>query len=156
LRELSRIVHLEPSLVDYHLLYLEKRDLIYSVQDGQFKRYHPKDAIGPDKRRDIFGTHDKPLIGLLRQPLPFRIVILILRSGTMSHKELANLVRRSPSTVSHHLDKLIRAEVVTRNPNGVGFCLSDPARIEKILLSFVPQPALLTDGFLEIWDDLYL
>lgn len=156
LRELSRTVDLKLNLVDYHLLYLEKRDLIYSLQDGQFKRYYPKDQLGSDMKRDVYGAPDKQLVGLLRQSVPFRIVILIAKSGTISHKDLTAALRKSPSTVSHHLDKLLRAGVVSRDTDGQGFCLADSSRIERILLSFTPHPETLADGFLEIWENLYI
>jgi predicted transcriptional regulator len=156
LRELSRTVDLKLNLVDYHLLYLEKREIIYSLLDGQFKRYYPKDMLDADHKKDIYGAPDKQLVGLLRQPIPFRIIVLLARSGVMSHKDLTEALHKSPSTVSHHLDKLHRAGAVTKSPEGRGYALSDPARIERILVSFTPHPETLADGFLEIWENLYI
>lgn len=156
LRELSRTVNLKLNLVDYHLYHLEKHGLIYSVLDGHFKRYFPKDELGAAEKRDTVSAPDKPIIGLLRQHVPFRIVILLAKSGIMAHGELAESLHKSPSTVSHHLEKLIDAGVVVRSSDERGFRLSDPARIEKLLVSFTPQPLSLADGFQEIWDGLYI
>ncbi len=154
LREIGREVRLSANLVDYHLLYLEKRELVYSIQDGQYKRYFPRDAIGADWSH--FSAPDKRIVSLLRQRVPFRITILILRNGAMTHGEIVHGVRKSPSTVSHHLEKLLAVGVVSRNGNTSEYLISDPARIEKILLRFNPQLTSLTDGFLEIWDDLVI
>lgn len=156
LRELSRVLGLKLNLVDYHLHYMEKRELIYSIQDGQFKRYFPKDEVGTGQKRDLVSAPDKPLVGLLRQQVPFRIVILLAKSGVMAHGELVELLHKSPSTVSYHLEKLIDAGVVERSSDAKGYRLSDSARIERVLVSFTPQPLTLADGFLEIWESLYI
>lgn len=103
-----------------------------------------------------FSAPDKRIVSLLRQRVPFRITILILRNGAMTHGEIVHGVRKSPSTVSHHLEKLLAVGVVSRNGNTSEYLISDPARIEKILLRFNPQLTSLTDGFLEIWDDLVI
>ncbi len=155
-RELSRIVALRPNLVDYHLHHLEKNDLIYSQLDGQFKRYYPKDQLASDLKKDIVSAPDKPIVGLLRQQVPFRIVILLAKFGSRSHKELTEALHKSPSTVSHHLDKLVLQSVVVQAPEDRSYRLAEPARIERLLMSFTPHPTTLADGFMEIWDNLYL
>ena len=154
LREISRTVNLSPNLVDYHLLYLEKRELVYSLQDGLYKRYFPKDAIGERKSRDLISAPDKRIVSLLRQRVPFRITLLLLKNGPMTHGRMVESVQKSPSTISHHLDKLMKAGVVAKDEGKSEFVISSPAEIERILLQFNPQPASLTEGFLEIWDDL--
>jgi predicted transcriptional regulator len=156
LRELSRALTLSVNLVDYHLLYLEKRELVFSLSDGPFKRYFPKDSIGADQKKDRISAPDKLLVGLLRQPVPFRIIILIAKNGTMTQRELAEALRKSPSTVSHHMDKLIGAGVVVKDPSASGYALSSPGKIERVLLAFAPHPDSLTDGFLTIWEDLHV
>jgi len=156
LREIGRTVSLSANLVDYHLLYLEKRELVYSLQDGLYKRYFPKDAIGESKRKDLISSPDKRIVSLLRQQVPFRITLLILKNGPMTHGRIVESIRKSPSTVSHHLDKLMKAGVVSKNEGKSEFTVSSPEKIERILLQFNPQPANLTEGFLEIWDDLVL
>jgi predicted transcriptional regulator len=156
LRELSRTVSLKLNLVEYHLHYLEKRELVYSVLDGSFKRYFPKDELGTAEKRDTVSAPDKPIIGLLRQQVPFRIVILLAKSGILAHGDLAKSLHKSPSTVSHHLEKLIDAGMVIQSSDERGYRLSDPARIERLLVSFTPQPLSLADGFQEIWESLYI
>ena len=156
LREIGRTVSLSPNLVDYHLLYLEKRELVSSLQDGLYKRYFPKDVIGEGRHRDLIDAPDKCIVSLLRQRMPFRITLLLLKNGPMTHGRMVERIRKSPSTVSHHLDKLMKAGVVSKNEGKSEFAISSPAKIERILLQFNPQPANLTEGFLEIWDDLVL
>ncbi|OGC76282.1 MAG: hypothetical protein A2Z27_03355 [candidate division Zixibacteria bacterium RBG_16_50_21] len=154
MRELSRNVGLRPTLVDYHLLQLEKRGFIYSMQDGQFKRYFPNDFYGVDRKMDLFDASDKPLVGLLRQRIPFCITVLLLRHEASSNRELSEFLRRRPSTISYHLHRLIEAGVVEQKPGERGYCLVDAERIERILMLFTPLPQSLTEGFLRIWEDL--
>lgn len=156
MRELARVLDMRLNLVDYHLHYLEKRDLVYATEDGEFKRFFPTDSPDGAERKDLTSAPDKPIVGMLRQPLPFRIIVLLARYVTRTHKELTDDLRRSPSTVSHHLEKLSRAGIVVALDDGRGYALSDRARIERILLAFKPHPASLADGFVEIWDSLEL
>lgn len=156
LRELSRTLALSVNLVDYHLLYLEKREIVFSLSDGSFKRYFPKDPFGADQKKNLIGAPDKFLVGLLRQSVPFRITILIAKNGMMTHRELTKALHKSPSTVSHHMDKLISAGVVVRVPSASGYALSSPEKIERVLLAFAPHPDSLADGFLTIWEDLHV
>ena len=154
LREIGRVAGLSPNLADYHLLYLEKREFVYSLQDGQYKCYFPRDSITVDGNR--FSASDWRIVRLLRQKVPFRITLLILKKGTMTHGEIVRCVRKSPSTVSHHLMKLTNAGIVSRSDDTSEYLISDSTRIEGILLRFNPQPDSLADGFLEIWNDLVI
>jgi predicted transcriptional regulator len=154
LREIGRVVGLSPNLVDYHLLYLEKREFVYSHQDGQYKCYFPRDAITVDGNR--VNASDWRIVRLLRQRIPFRITLLILKNGTITHGEITRDVRKSPSTVSHHLMKLTAVGIISKNPSTSEYSISDSTRVEGILLRFNPRPETLTDGFLEIWDDLVI
>jgi len=154
MRELSREVHLEKNLVDYHLEYLEMNDVVRSESDGQFKRYFPLQTFEQAGAGALVSASDKATVMMLRQPVPFRVVVLIARRGCMAHKDLAKELRKSPSTLSHHLEKLQRAGVVSPNPDGRGYVLADEKRIARILLSFNPMPSLLANGFLDIWEDL--
>lgn len=156
LRELCRTVDLKLNLVDYHLRYLEKRGIISSTEDSQFKRYFAKDEMGAEQRRDLISHMDKPLVSMLRQPVPFKIVILLAESGVMTHGELTKLLGKSPSTVSHHLSKLLEAKMVIKTDDGRAYRLAEPSRIEKILVAFNPQPLTLSNGFLEIWENLHI
>ena len=141
---------LKLNLVEHHLHYPEKRELVHSVLDGRFKRYYQKDALGTDDKKEAISAPDKPIVGLPRQPIPFRMIILLTRSGVMAHRELADVLRKSPSTISHHLEKLMAADVVAKSPDGRDYRLSDSARMERMLVPFNPQPQTLADGFIEI------
>ncbi|KAF5028120.1 Bacterial regulatory protein, arsR family [anaerobic digester metagenome] len=154
LRELSRMLGLAHNLTEYHLHYLEKRSLVFSQQDGMFKRYYPRDPPGTEDRRDRFSDRDKPIVAMLRKPIPFRIIVLLAKDGELLHKDLVAGVKRSPPTVSHHLEKLVGMGIVAKGGQGGGYLLADPPRIERILLAFTPQPASLMDGFIGIWEDL--
>ena len=154
MRELARILDMRLNLVDYHLHYLEKRDFVYATIEGEFKRFYPKDSLAEAERKDLTSASDKPIVGMLRQTVPFKIIVLLAKYGTRTHKELVDALGRSPSTISHHLDKLSTAGIVTTAEGGQGYVLSDRVRVERILLKFTPHPTSLTDGFIEIWESL--
>lgn len=156
LRELARFVGLKHNLVEYHLYYLEKLELVQSIQDGMFKRYFPSDSMGSDSRLDLLGAHDKRIVSLLRQPVVFKIIVLLFMTGAMSQKELSRQIRRSQSTINYHVSRLLETELVAKSEGGSGYVLVDPERMERILLTFSPQPFTLTDGFLDIWESLRL
>jgi len=132
----------------------EKKDVVRSESDGQFKRYFPLQTFEQAGTGSLVSASDKATVMMLRQPVPFRVVVLLARRGCMAHKNLAKELRKSPSTLSHHLEKLQRAGVVSPNPDGRGYVLADEKRIARILLSFNPMPSLLANGFLDIWEDL--
>jgi len=156
MRELSREVRMQKNLVDYHLEYLEKNDVVRSELDGQFKRYFALQVPDSHAIGSVVSASDKATVMLLRQPVPFRVVVLLARRGCLSHKDLATQLRKSPATLSHHLDKLLKAGVVAPNPDGRGYVLADEKKTARILMSFTPMPSLLANGFLDVWEDLRL
>lgn len=156
LREIGRTVGFSINLVDYHLTYLEKRGLVYSHEDGQYKRYFPKEIMDESDGKGMVSASDKEVVSLLRRPWPFRITLLVLKNGSMTHGDVVREIKISPSTVSHHISRLLVAGVIQKKEGGAEYSIRDPGRIEKLLLRFNPQPANLTDGFAEIWEDLVL
>lgn len=156
LREISRTVNLPPNLIDYHLLYLEKHGIVSSLEDGLYKRYFAKGEVGDKKNGALINASEMNIVSVLRQRMPFRIILLILKNGPMTHGKIADGIRKSPSTTSHHLERMVRAGVLVKREATSQFDVSSPERFERILLRFEPHPASLTEGFMEIWDELVL
>lgn len=141
---------MQKNLVDYHLEYLEKSDLVESQTQGQFKRYFPHKA----EAENLVDAADKPLIMLLRQPVTFKLVVLLTMYNVMATADMARLLRKAPSTISYHLGKLERCGVVSTSQDGQGYCLSDQKNTARVLMSFNPQSRALANGFIETWEEM--
>lgn len=127
LRGVHRAVRLPFGQVLYHLNYLEKLELVVVKKDGKFSRYFVKNLIG---------RKEKDVISLLRHEVPRTISILLLFRKEMSHKQILEHVRVSPSTLSFHLAKMVDSEVVAREQRGREslYRLADEPAVTRTLL----------------------
>lgn len=157
LREISRQLDLSVPLVDYHLNFLEKYELVAAINDEQYRRFYPKDRLGSDVKTDALSADEKRIVALLRQRIPLQIVLFLLKKGSAQHKEMIPLMGVSASTLSHHLNRLVRRGVVIRTAAGEerGFRLADEGRTARLLLHYEPPPGTLVEGFIEIWEEFH-
>lgn len=157
LRELARQLQLSVPLVDYHLNFLEKYGIVTGITDEQYRRFYPKDPIGADRKTDILSSEEKRIIALLRQRIPLQIVLFLLRNGSAQHREMVPVMGISASTLSHHLNKLLRRGVLQKSTSGDerGYRLSNEGHIAKLLLHYEPPPGTLVDSFVEIWEEFH-
>ena len=88
-----------------------KSDLISLKDDGIYKRFFVSGKVG---------RRDKVLIGLLRQEVPFKIIISFLFPGFCSEGELSKDLKLSYSTVHFHITKLLEKEVIKPAEGGNG------------------------------------
>jgi DNA-binding MarR family transcriptional regulator len=102
-RELERKLNIPKSTLDYHINFLRKNNFISIKNDGNLKRFYIFGKVG---------TKDKKLLGLLRQDVPFKIIINLLVPGHCSETELSNDIKRAYSTISFHIDKLLTKEII--------------------------------------------
>ena len=87
LREIEKELGLSIGVLEYHLTYLEKKDILSVEREGHRKRYFVREDVS-------FG--DKPTISLLRQEIPRRIVIfLMLNPGSGFQVRAARCSRMS-------------------------------------------------------------
>jgi predicted transcriptional regulator len=154
LREIARQLDMSVPLVDYHLNFLEKYGLVTGVMDAQFKRFYPRDPIGSGIQTDRFSIEEKKVMGVLRQRIPLQIVLLLLKEGTVRHKDMLPLMGVSPSTLSHHIGKLLRRNVIRRTEEG--FMLTDPEGTVRLLMKLEIPPGSLSDAFARVWEELRL
>src|SRR5438128_11674467 len=70
LREISRELNLSITLVDYHLRFLEKHELLTSAMDGEYKRYYPRSVPGAGDARPALSDSEQQVLALLRQAVP--------------------------------------------------------------------------------------
>jgi len=108
LREIQRQLDMPMGLLEFHLLYLERNHLISAHREGHYKRYYVARS----------GVKNKRLLSLLRQAIPRKIVVLLLERDVASHSGLLDQVNVAPSTLSFHLNKLVKAKVLNRQKQG--------------------------------------
>lgn len=102
-REIQRALGLGSGNLDYHLDYLEKRGLLTSQLEAHYKRYFVVAQVKPEA---------KPVLALLRQRMPRRVLVWLLEHPRSAHKEVAEGVGAPPSSLAFHLKKLLKARVV--------------------------------------------
>jgi len=145
---LSRIAELlvmRTSLVEYHLIYLEKNQIIIPSKQSGYARYYVKGAIG---------TEDKKIIAILRQDVPLRIVLYLLKNVRSQHKDILENIDIAPSTLSYHLKKLVRHGIIAVHTYGEkrGYYITNREEILRILVQY--KPYNLIESFKGIWIDL--
>ena len=145
LSKISQILKMRTSLVEYHLLFLEKHEIISIDKETGYKRYYLKGQIGVKDKRNLF---------ILRQKTVLRIILLLLKNDVSPHKVILENVKVSPSTLSYHLNKLIKKDIIELNKYGEnkGYKIKNRDEIVSILIQYKPYKIL--DGFEDIWADL--
>ena len=148
-REVHRRLDIPTSVVEYHLKYLENRDMGVSKMEGRYKRYYIQGRMG---------SADKGLMSLLRQKVPRHIVMHIALNPGVNHRELTEAVSISPSTLSYHMKKLVSKEVVRQEREGRQnrYWLVDEEGAARALMeykeSFLDE---VVDSFTETWLDIH-
>ncbi len=109
LRNISRQLQIPKTTLLYHLRYLIKQDLLTSKEDTHYTRYYIAQKVG---------IREKNILGLIRQETPRKITLFLFVYPEHSRIDIAIETGKSPSTVSHHLTKLINLNVVERTRHG--------------------------------------
>jgi len=145
LSKISQILKMRISLVEYHLNFLEKHELISVDKETGYKRYFIKGKIGVEDKRYLF---------ILRQKTVLEIILFLLKNDFSPHKTILENVKVSPSTLSYHLNKLLKKGIVELNRYGEnkGYRIKNRDEILSILIRYKPYRIL--DGFEDIWSDL--
>jgi predicted transcriptional regulator len=148
-REVHRRLKIPTGVVEYHLKYLEDRDLIVSKKEGRYKRYYITGTLG---------SQDKMLMSLLRQKIPRHILMQLLLQPRTTHKELRSLFSISASTLSFHLSKLLKNEIIQQIKSGREneYIVIDEEMVAKALIrfkkGFVDD---MVDEFVDIWMEIH-
>ena len=147
-REIGRKLHMSLSTLDYHLHYLEKREIITSKKDGRYTRYFVSRKMG---------IQDKRTLSLLRQETPRGIVLFLLLNPRSLHKDICENIHKSPSTTSFHLKKLVSAGVIDSISIGRGtvYLVINPDQTADLLITY--KKTFLdeaVDKFIDTWSSL--
>ena len=145
LSKISQILKMRTSLVEYHLIFLDKQDIIKSNKETGYKRYYIKGQIG---------VKDKKYLFILRQKTVLKIILFLLKNDVSPHKIILENVDISASTLSYHLNKLLKKDIVElkRFGENKGYNIKNKGEIISILIQYKPYKIL--DGFENIWTDL--
>ncbi len=106
LSQLGRRLDVPLSTVRHHVRVLREEGHIESRTDDGRRRFYPR------------GTENPNLIACLRADGPAEIVAALSREGALTVSALARELDCDPSTVSHHLDRLVDVDAVTRTKCG--------------------------------------
>lgn len=110
LSELSKKLDIPKTTLFYHLNYLKKHELVLVKTVDRFSRYYGISKVG-EKNKKIFV--------ILRQEIPCKIMLyLILHKEFPSQVEISKHLRKHPTTISYHLDKLMDVGLVRPIPMG--------------------------------------
>lgn len=141
LRELDRKIDVALGTIRYHLRVLEKRKLIISKKEGKYKRYYAKGEIDHS---------DKERLAFLRKELPRTVILFLMEYPGSSHKELSNALDVAPSTISYHLKKMKKANIVEKR--GGDYHVKNEEEIADLLVQY-QQTFLdsLVDRFVRMW-----
>lgn len=145
LSKISQILKMRTSLVEYHLLFLEKHDIIKSDKETGYKRYYLKGQIG---------VKDKKYLFIIRQKTVMKIILYLLKNEVSPHKIILENVDVSASTLSYHLNKLVKKNIIELNRYGKdkGYIIKNKDELISVLIQY--KPYKIFDGFEDIWRDL--
>jgi predicted transcriptional regulator len=148
-REIHRRLDIPTSVVEYHLKYMEDRDMLVSRMEGRYKRYYVQGRMG---------SSDKTLLSMLRQKVPRRIIMHVALNPGVNHRDLTDAVGISPSTLSYHMKKLLGKEVLRQVREGREnrYWVVDEDAVGQALLtykeSFLDE---VVDSFAQTWADIH-
>jgi len=145
LSKIANLLSMRISHVEYHVNYLEKHEIITIEKSTGYKRFYIKGTIG---------VQDKRYLSILRQKTILHIVLFLLKSDTVQHKDILENVAVSPSTLSYHLKKLVKYNIidVQRYGENKGYELKNREEIIAWLIQY--KPFDLYEGFVDVWTDL--
>ncbi len=156
MREIHRQLDMPIALAEYHLNYLEKADIIQSMEEDGYKRYYVRSVSGKDTGPEI-GYPERKILGVLRQGIPLQITLFLLDNGQVTHTKIASHLKISPSKLSYHLKKLLKLNVIRKldRADGKGYVIENERYILRLLTAHKPSQDML-DEFSDLWESLDL
>lgn len=113
------------STLQYHLRYLEKRELVKARIDGKYTRYFISSK---------FGRKEKDVINLLQNKTTRSIILYLLSMVVCSQIELSKSLNKHPTTIEYHLDKMEKMNVIKKTKSEYGVVKLDfkPYEVEHV------------------------
>lgn len=144
-RKIAEMISLSGQLTDYHLAFLEDSKLITSVKEEGYRTYYVEGKLAPEERRCIAN---------LRQETPLKIVIFLLKYPFSTHKQILDYFKISKSTISYHLRKLEKKNMISGRFHGneKRYQVVDEKKISKLIIRYKPYSRI--ESFKDMWEDL--
>jgi predicted transcriptional regulator len=145
LRDIQKRLDLSMGVLEYHLNYMEKEQLLSAESDGYRRSYFVRSGVQHG---------DKATLTLLRQEAPRRIIILILLKGRMTFREILDETKTSKSTLSFHMKKLTESGLVASEKVGreLAYAVKDPDATAKLIVTYKESFLdSVVDRFVEAW-----
>ncbi len=143
LSKIAELLKIRTSLVDYHVNFLEKHELIKSDKETGYKRFYAKGKIAANEKKYLF---------VLRQKTAIKIILYILKKGRSQHKEILKNLNIAPSSLSYHLRKLVNNDIIEEDKNKRGYIIKNRKVIISILIQY--KPYNIYEEFENVWNDL--
>jgi predicted transcriptional regulator len=123
---------------------LEKHDLITVDKEGGYKRCYVKGKIG---------LRDKRILSVLRQEIPLKIVMFLLKNPYSRYIDILRYLGTSSARFSYHLRKLIRIGLITQSKSGdkAGYIIANKKEVVEFLIVYRPSSILMSVK--ETWED---
>jgi len=142
--KIAEILKISGQLADYHLMYLERNEIIKTVKEEGYRRYYIEGKMG---------SQDRQRLSLLRQETPLKIVLFLLKNPYSQHKEILKYLDIAASTLSYHIQKLIKKDIVSVQISygEKKYLIKDKKEIIQLLMKYKPYSWI--DNFEEVWLD---
>jgi predicted transcriptional regulator len=144
-RRIAERLSIQGQLADYHLLYLERKELVTTIKEEGYRRYYIKGELG---------TKDRRRLGLLRQDVPLKIVLFLLKYPNAKHNEIRERIGIVKSTLTYHLQKLLKQGIISEHLFGKDkrYRVVNEREITELLIRYKPYSRLAS--FEDMWKDL--
>jgi len=119
-RELSRKLKIPKTTLNYHLIYLEKRELISKKTESCYVRYYIKNRMG---------SRERELISLFRNENIRHIIAVFFWQVATSKIELSDFLEKHPNTIDYYLKKLHDAGIIIPATKGDNVVISPAGTI---------------------------
>lgn len=103
-RELISELKINKGTAEYHLKILEMAGLITSVQNKAYKRYFLNNST--------FSSSEQAVLSALRENMPRKILLTLLKNPGLSHREIATAIGISRPTVVSHMKTMAKNGIV--------------------------------------------
>lgn len=134
--EMARLSGLNRGSVRYALDHLERRGMITSSREEKFVHYFPSNRLGSAQRA---------ILKRIQRGIPRSLVVYVLLNPGAGFGQIAAEFDLSASTISYHLDRLVKAGLMERQSRGREsfYSLREPKTVSDVLVAF--QESYLAD-----------
>ena len=145
LRKIERKLDMNLGTLRHHLIYLEKKRIIISKTEKNLKIYFVAGKMG---------TLDRNISSLLQQKRFRDIMLVVINTPGLTHKDIAGKLSLKPSTLSKYIKVLEEREVLRheREEREKHYFVVDEKEIMNTLLAYKPS---FLDSFVDTMLHIY-